>query len=56
MPVARARDIQPEAEVDTAHSALRDEARRIAADPDDRAELTALRKELDELIPAWPAD
>ncbi|HTA12155.1 MAG TPA: hypothetical protein VK765_01950 [Solirubrobacteraceae bacterium] len=37
-------------------SALREEAKRLAADPVDRAELAALRDELDELSPAWPAD
>jgi hypothetical protein len=37
-------------------SALREEAKRLAADPVDRAELAALREELDELSPAWPAD
>lgn len=37
-------------------SALREEARRLAADPKDRAELAALRDELDELSPGWPAD
>lgn len=37
-------------------SSLREEARRLAADPDDRAEMAALREELDELSPAWPAD
>jgi hypothetical protein len=36
--------------------ALREEARRLAADPRDRAELAALREELDELSPPWPAD
>ncbi len=36
--------------------ALREEARRLAADPGDRAELAALREELDELAPPWPAD
>jgi hypothetical protein len=36
--------------------ALRREALRLAADPRDRAELTALREELDELSPPWPAD
>jgi hypothetical protein len=36
--------------------ALREEARRLAADPQDRAELAALREELDELAPPWPAD
>ncbi len=36
--------------------ALREEARRLAADPTDRAELAALREELDELAPPWPAD
>jgi hypothetical protein len=37
-------------------SALREEARRLAADPNDRAELTALRDELDGLAPDWPLD
>ena len=37
-------------------STLREEAQRLAADPADRAELAALREELDELTPAWPAD
>lgn len=37
-------------------STLREEARRLAADPADRAELVALREELDELTPPWPAD
>jgi hypothetical protein len=36
--------------------ALREEARRLAADPGDRVELAALRDELDELTPPWPAD
>jgi hypothetical protein len=36
--------------------ALREEARRLAGDPADRAELAALRSELDELMPEWPAD
>ncbi len=36
--------------------ALREEARRLAADPADRAELAALRTELDELMPQWPAE
>jgi hypothetical protein len=36
--------------------ALREEARRLAADPRDRAEVAALREELDELSPAWPVD
>jgi hypothetical protein len=36
--------------------ALREEARRLAADPGDRAELTALSEELDELTPPWPAE
>ncbi|HSZ15324.1 MAG TPA: phosphatase PAP2 family protein [Solirubrobacteraceae bacterium] len=35
---------------------LRDEVRRLAADPVDRAELAMLRDELDELTPPWPAD
>jgi hypothetical protein len=36
--------------------ALREEARRLAADPGDRAELARLRDELDEITPPWPAD
>jgi hypothetical protein len=36
--------------------ALREEALRLANDPVDRAELEALRGELDELMPEWPAD
>jgi hypothetical protein len=36
--------------------ALREEARRLATDPEDRAELAALREELDEITPPWPAD
>jgi hypothetical protein len=36
--------------------ALREEARRLAADPGDRAELVALREQLDEIAPPWPAD
>lgn len=36
--------------------ALRQEAHRLANDPADRAELKALRGELDELMPEWPAD
>jgi hypothetical protein len=36
--------------------ALRDEARRLAADPEDRAEMKALGEELDELAPDWPTD
>jgi len=36
--------------------ALLDEARRLAADPEDRAELVALRDELDEITPPWPTD
>jgi predicted nucleotidyltransferase len=37
-------------------AALRQESQRLAADPADRVELAALRAELDELTPAWPAD
>jgi hypothetical protein len=37
-------------------SALREEARRLAADQVDRAELAAIRDELDELTPDWPTD
>jgi hypothetical protein len=36
--------------------ALRAEARRLAGDPRDRAELAALSEGLDELSPAWPED
>jgi hypothetical protein len=36
--------------------ALRQEADRLANDPADRAELEALRGELDMLMPDWPAD
>lgn len=36
--------------------ALREEARRLAGDPQDIAEMAALRDELDELAPAWPVD
>jgi membrane-associated phospholipid phosphatase len=32
------------------------EARRLAADPDDRAELTALRDEFDGITADWPSD
>jgi decaprenylphosphoryl-5-phosphoribose phosphatase len=39
-----------------ASTALQEEARRLAADPEDRAELSTLREELDELTPPWPAD
>ena len=35
---------------------LRDEARRLAADPRDRAEASMLRDELDDLAPPWPVD
>jgi hypothetical protein len=37
-------------------AALREEARRVAADPQDLAEMAAVREELDELSPAWPAE
>ncbi len=37
-------------------AALREEAQRLAGDPVDRMELAALRAELDELTPEWPAD
>jgi hypothetical protein len=36
-------------------AALREEARRLAADPADRAELKALRTAFDEFMPEWPA-
>jgi hypothetical protein len=36
--------------------ALREEARRLAGDPGDRAELEVLREELDRFAPAWPQD
>jgi hypothetical protein len=35
---------------------LRKEARRLAANPADKAELTALHAEIDELAPEWPVD
>jgi len=37
-------------------TALREEAQRLAANPVDRAELAALRDELDQLAPPWPSD
>jgi Arc/MetJ-type ribon-helix-helix transcriptional regulator len=37
-------------------ASLREEARRLAGDPADRAELAALRDELEELAPQWPAE
>ena len=37
-------------------TALRREARRLASDPVDRAELSELRDEFDGLTPRWPAD
>jgi membrane-associated phospholipid phosphatase len=36
--------------------ALRQEARRSANDRGDRSELLALRDEIDEITPPWPAD
>lgn len=36
--------------------ALREEAQRLADNPADRAELEALRTELDGLMPEWPVD
>jgi hypothetical protein len=36
--------------------ALRAEARRLAGDLADRAELATLSGDLDELMPEWPAD
>jgi hypothetical protein len=36
--------------------AMREDARRLAVDPEDRAELAVLRDELDEITPPWPAD
>jgi hypothetical protein len=41
---------------DSAPTALRQEARRLANDPADRSELSELGNELDELTPPWPAD
>ena len=35
---------------------LREEARRLAKDPQDRAEMATLRDEFDELASDWPAD
>jgi hypothetical protein len=37
-------------------AALREEARRLAANPADRAELAALRVALDQFEPPWPSD
>jgi hypothetical protein len=37
-------------------ASLREEARRLAADAGDRAELASLRAELDALSPPWPED
>jgi hypothetical protein len=37
-------------------SALREEALRLAADPDDRRELASIAAEMDALAPAWPED
>jgi membrane-associated phospholipid phosphatase len=39
-----------------ASTALRQEARKLAGDPRDRSELSALHEEFDELTPPWPAD
>jgi len=36
--------------------ALREEAQRLAADPDDLRELVAIGAELDGLTPAWPEE
>jgi hypothetical protein len=36
--------------------ALRKEARKLAGNLEDRAELEALRTELDGLMPEWPVD
>jgi hypothetical protein len=36
--------------------ALREEAKRLAGDPADSAELEALSAELDDFAPEWPAD
>jgi hypothetical protein len=35
-------------------AALREEAQRLAADPDDCRELAAIGAELEGLMPAWP--
>ncbi len=37
-------------------SSLREEARRLAGDVADRAELARLREELDGVSPEWPTD
>ncbi len=37
-------------------SALREEALRLAADPDDRRELAAIAAEMDAFAPTWPED
>ena len=36
--------------------ALREEARALAADADDRAVLAAIAVELEEITPAWPSE
>jgi hypothetical protein len=54
--MARALHERRDTDDDAAEAALREEARRLAADPTDRAELAELCKELDELTPAWPVD
>jgi len=51
-----AADVRTNSEAEAPSSALRQEARGLAANPADRAELTALRDELDELTPAWPTE
>lgn len=44
-----------EARVHRRRAALREEALRLTTDESNRAELAALREELDGLAPAWPA-
>lgn len=52
--MARASHVQRDDE--DSKAALREEASRLADDPEDRMELVLLRDELDEWMPEWSAD
>jgi hypothetical protein len=54
--VARDPYVRLDSESEVTRPGLRDEARRLAANLEDRAEMKTLREELDELLPVWPAD
>jgi hypothetical protein len=54
--MARALHVRLDADSEAALTVLREEARRLGANPADRAELAALRDELDRLAPPWPSD